>query len=196
MWISSALRGRTHELTAARTHRMVKTCIRLRIPTLADMTYTRAGSTVAVPPGTSRARNSASARDRRTEPTRDSTTPSNAASPHSNAGDSSATHDAARAGCGSSQSSPHPGAAPLKGSLAARSGHVDGLDQPASHCYGWGVARRLTTRGPASGAGQSCSRTSSVASAPSVQSGVSRYERDALTRIAPAGTSNLAASGR
>ncbi len=38
-----------HDLTAARTHRIVKTYARLRIPALADMAYTGASSTVAVP---------------------------------------------------------------------------------------------------------------------------------------------------
>ncbi|KPI02433.1 hypothetical protein OV450_4683 [Actinobacteria bacterium OV450] len=49
MWISRALPGRTHDLTAARTHRIVKTCVRLRIPALADMAYTGAGGTFAMP---------------------------------------------------------------------------------------------------------------------------------------------------
>lgn len=49
---SRALAGRTHDLTAARTHRIVKTCVRLRIPALADLAdlaYTGAGGTFAVP---------------------------------------------------------------------------------------------------------------------------------------------------
>jgi len=49
VWISRALPGRTHDLTAARTHRIVKTCIRLRIPALADLAYTGAGGTFAMP---------------------------------------------------------------------------------------------------------------------------------------------------
>ncbi|MFF3518610.1 transposase family protein [Streptomyces sp. NPDC002573] len=49
VWISLALPGRTHDLTAARTHRIVKTCVRLRIPPLADMAYTGAGGTAVVP---------------------------------------------------------------------------------------------------------------------------------------------------
>ncbi|QKW24499.1 transposase [Kitasatospora sp. NA04385] len=49
LWISRALPGRTHDLTAARTHRIVKTCARLHIPALADMAYTGAGGTFAVP---------------------------------------------------------------------------------------------------------------------------------------------------
>lgn len=49
MWVSRALAGRTHDLTAARAHRIVKTCVRLRIPALADLAYTGAGGTFAVP---------------------------------------------------------------------------------------------------------------------------------------------------
>lgn len=49
LWISRPLPGRTHDLTAARTHRIVKTCARLCIPALADMAYIGAGATVAVP---------------------------------------------------------------------------------------------------------------------------------------------------
>ncbi|MFJ9461018.1 transposase family protein [Kitasatospora sp. NPDC101447] len=49
VWVSRALPGRTHDLTAARTHRIVTTCVRLRIPALADLAYTGAGGTFAVP---------------------------------------------------------------------------------------------------------------------------------------------------
>ncbi|MGW4379732.1 transposase family protein [Kitasatospora sp. NPDC004531] len=49
VWISRALPGCTHDLTAARTRRIVKTCIRLRVLALADMAYTGAGGTFAVP---------------------------------------------------------------------------------------------------------------------------------------------------
>lgn len=49
VWLSRALPGRTHDLTAARTHRIVKTCVRLRAPALADMAYTGADGTFAVP---------------------------------------------------------------------------------------------------------------------------------------------------
>ncbi|MFE7524918.1 transposase family protein [Kitasatospora sp. NPDC057542] len=45
----SALSGRTHDLTAARGHRIVKTCARLRIPALADLAHTGAGGTFVVP---------------------------------------------------------------------------------------------------------------------------------------------------
>ncbi|WP_030277189.1 IS5/IS1182 family transposase [Streptomyces sp. NRRL B-24484] len=48
VWISRALPGRTHDLTAARTHRIVRTCVRLRTPALADLAYTGAGGTFAV----------------------------------------------------------------------------------------------------------------------------------------------------
>ncbi|MET8249366.1 transposase family protein [Streptomyces sp. NPDC005202] len=49
MWISRALPGRAHDLTAARTHRIVQTCVRLGVPALADLAYTGAGGTFAVP---------------------------------------------------------------------------------------------------------------------------------------------------
>ncbi|MFJ1797127.1 transposase family protein [Kitasatospora griseola] len=49
VWISRALPGCTHDLTAVRTHRIVKTCVRLRIPALADMAYTGVGGMFAVP---------------------------------------------------------------------------------------------------------------------------------------------------
>lgn len=43
------LPGRTHDLTAARTHRIVATCVRLGIPALADLAYLGAGGTFATP---------------------------------------------------------------------------------------------------------------------------------------------------
>ncbi|MFG2305296.1 transposase family protein [Actinacidiphila glaucinigra] len=49
VWISRALPGRTHDLTAARTHRIVATCVRLGIPALADLAYLGAGGTFAAP---------------------------------------------------------------------------------------------------------------------------------------------------
>ncbi|MFE1356514.1 transposase family protein, partial [Kitasatospora phosalacinea] len=49
VWLSRALPGRTHDLTAARTHHIVRTCVRLHVPALADMAYTGAGGTFAVP---------------------------------------------------------------------------------------------------------------------------------------------------
>ncbi|MFJ9461008.1 transposase family protein [Kitasatospora sp. NPDC101447] len=49
LWVSRPLPGRTHDLTAARHHRIVATCGRLRIPALADLAYTGAGPGVAVP---------------------------------------------------------------------------------------------------------------------------------------------------
>ncbi|MFE1318354.1 transposase family protein [Kitasatospora phosalacinea] len=49
VWLSRALPGRTHDLTAARTHHIVRTCLRLHVPALADMAYTGAGGTFAVP---------------------------------------------------------------------------------------------------------------------------------------------------
>ncbi|GAA1110781.1 hypothetical protein GCM10009663_60250 [Kitasatospora arboriphila] len=43
------LLGRTHGLAAARAHRIVRTCVRLRIRALAYMAFTGAGGTFAVP---------------------------------------------------------------------------------------------------------------------------------------------------
>ncbi len=39
LWISPALPGRTHDLTAARTHRIIQTCERQGVPVLADRAY-------------------------------------------------------------------------------------------------------------------------------------------------------------
>jgi hypothetical protein len=47
--ISPALPGRTHDLTAARTHRITRICERQGIPVLADRGYTGAGPWVATP---------------------------------------------------------------------------------------------------------------------------------------------------
>ncbi|MCD0485003.1 transposase [Streptacidiphilus sp. ASG 303] len=49
VWISRALPERTHDLTSARTHRIITICERLGIPALADLAYTGAGGTFAVP---------------------------------------------------------------------------------------------------------------------------------------------------
>ncbi|MGW8955648.1 transposase family protein [Streptomyces sp. NPDC055709] len=49
LWISRVLPGRTHDLTAARTHRIIATCRRLGILVLADLGYLGAGGTFAVP---------------------------------------------------------------------------------------------------------------------------------------------------
>jgi len=43
MWISPALPGRCHDLTAARTHRIIRICERQGVPILADRAYTGAG---------------------------------------------------------------------------------------------------------------------------------------------------------
>jgi hypothetical protein len=49
VWISPAWAGRVHDLTAARQHRIIATCIRLGIPILADKAYQGAGPQTAVP---------------------------------------------------------------------------------------------------------------------------------------------------
>ncbi|WP_399125615.1 transposase family protein [Streptomyces sp. ITFR-6] len=47
LWISPALPGRTHDLTAARAHRILRICERQGVPVLADMAYI---SMVRAPP--------------------------------------------------------------------------------------------------------------------------------------------------
>ncbi|MBK3584149.1 transposase [Streptomyces sp. MBT57] len=55
LWISPTLPGRCHDLTAARTHRIIRICERQGVPVLADRTYTGAGLWVTTrrrrPPG-------------------------------------------------------------------------------------------------------------------------------------------------
>ncbi|MFE9181672.1 transposase family protein [Streptomyces sp. NPDC007126] len=55
LWISPALPGRTHDLTAARTHKILRICERQGVPVLADMAYIGAGDWVTTarrrPPG-------------------------------------------------------------------------------------------------------------------------------------------------
>ncbi|MGW3341217.1 transposase [Streptomyces sp. NPDC001009] len=55
LWISPVLPGRTHDLTAARTHRIIRICERQGVPILADRAYTGAGPWVTTglrrPPG-------------------------------------------------------------------------------------------------------------------------------------------------
>ncbi|GAA3594063.1 hypothetical protein GCM10022295_89380 [Streptomyces osmaniensis] len=46
LWLSPALPGRTHDLTAARTHKVFRICARQGIPVLADMAYIGAGDWV------------------------------------------------------------------------------------------------------------------------------------------------------
>ncbi|MEU5296201.1 transposase family protein [Streptomyces umbrinus] len=43
LWISPALPGRTHDLTAVRSHKMVRVCERQGVPILADRAYIGAG---------------------------------------------------------------------------------------------------------------------------------------------------------
>ena len=55
LWLSPALPGRTHDLTAARTHKIFRICERQGVPVLADMAYIGAGDWVTTakrrPPG-------------------------------------------------------------------------------------------------------------------------------------------------
>ncbi|MDQ1029715.1 hypothetical protein QF035_007302 [Streptomyces umbrinus] len=55
LWISPALPGRAHDLTAARTHHIIRICERQGIPALADRAYQGAGPWVTTglkrPPG-------------------------------------------------------------------------------------------------------------------------------------------------
>lgn len=43
LWISPALPGRAHDLTAARAHRIIRICERQGVPVLADRAYMGAG---------------------------------------------------------------------------------------------------------------------------------------------------------
>ncbi|MER6785822.1 transposase family protein, partial [Streptomyces sp. NPDC000658] len=49
LWISPALPRRTHDLTAARTHRIIRICERQGVPVLADRAYIGAGPWVTTP---------------------------------------------------------------------------------------------------------------------------------------------------
>ncbi|MEU5735330.1 transposase family protein [Streptomyces antimycoticus] len=55
LWLSPALPGRTHDLTAARTHKVLRICARQGVPILADMAYIGAGDWITTakrrPPG-------------------------------------------------------------------------------------------------------------------------------------------------
>jgi hypothetical protein len=56
LWLSPAPPGRTHDLTAARTHKIIQICERQGVPVLADMAYIGAGEWVTTakrrpPPG-------------------------------------------------------------------------------------------------------------------------------------------------
>lgn len=43
LWIAPALPGRSHDLTAARTHKIIRICERQGVPLLADRAYQGAG---------------------------------------------------------------------------------------------------------------------------------------------------------
>jgi hypothetical protein len=46
LWLSPAMPGRAHDLTAARTHRIIRICERQGVPILADLAYQGAGPCV------------------------------------------------------------------------------------------------------------------------------------------------------
>ncbi|GAB7109664.1 hypothetical protein JCM4814A_79790 [Streptomyces phaeofaciens JCM 4814] len=43
LWLPPALPGRAHDLTAARTHRIIRICERQSVPVLADLAYQGGG---------------------------------------------------------------------------------------------------------------------------------------------------------
>jgi hypothetical protein len=49
LWLSPALSGRCHDLTAARAHRIIRICERQGVPVLADRAYIGAGAWVTTP---------------------------------------------------------------------------------------------------------------------------------------------------
>ncbi|MGC0378931.1 hypothetical protein RKD28_006447 [Streptomyces sp. SAI-229] len=49
LWLSPALPGRTHDLTAARTHRIIRVCEHQGVPAFADRAYIDAGPWVTTP---------------------------------------------------------------------------------------------------------------------------------------------------
>lgn len=49
LWLSPTLPGRAHDLTAARTHRIIRICERQGVPVLADRAYIGAGPWVTTP---------------------------------------------------------------------------------------------------------------------------------------------------
>lgn len=49
LWYSPALPGRTADITAARTHKIITVCERLKIPALANKAYEGAGGTFCTP---------------------------------------------------------------------------------------------------------------------------------------------------
>lgn len=49
LWLSPALPGRCHDLTAARAHRIIRICERQGVPILADRAYIGAGVWVTTP---------------------------------------------------------------------------------------------------------------------------------------------------
>ncbi len=54
LWISPALPGRTHDLTAARAHRIIRICERQGVPVLADRAWALAAARAPVERGMAR----------------------------------------------------------------------------------------------------------------------------------------------
>lgn len=97
VWVSPTLASWVHDLTAARWHRIIATCVRLGYPVLADRAYRGAGDNVAAPTAGDRAQTSRSNRGASTGPTPYSAGRSGEPSPESRPGGSSAKSAAAPA---------------------------------------------------------------------------------------------------
>lgn len=95
LWISPALPGRTHDLTAARTHRIIRICERQGVPILADRAYIGAYPWVTTPIRRLPNRDSPQPSERSTGPCQRHEHRSNAASRNSSPGGSSAEPAAA-----------------------------------------------------------------------------------------------------
>ncbi len=68
LWLSPALPGRAHDLTAARTHRIIRICERQGVPILADLAYQGGGPRVRTASNAGPCKNSASLRRPSTGP--------------------------------------------------------------------------------------------------------------------------------
>ncbi|CAM5276418.1 hypothetical protein GCM10010390_57380 [Streptomyces mordarskii] len=119
LWLSPALPGRTHDLTAARTHKILRICARQGVPILADMAYIGAGDWITTakrrpPSAACQAANSPPPSEPGTGPCLQPGHPSNAAWHGSSPGRSSADPDQPQPHERHHQSRTHPGEATLK----------------------------------------------------------------------------------